>query len=217
MSERSLVNSDKPISVRQEKREATRERILDAAAKLVRTMGVAAATTKRIAAEAGVAEGSLYNHFPDKAQLLVHLVLERLPGIRDVFVRLVSDTESRPLEIRLTAALAEMIAFYDEALPILGGISADPDLLRQCRVSLAGIGGGPQRAHEKLASILTEEQRQGRMNADADPQTIAFLLIGSCTEYAILSRVLGAPFGGLTPQEHARKVMNTLRPVLLGV
>lgn len=215
MSERSHVNSVDEGTARKGRRAATRERILDAADRVVRAHGAIAATTKRIAAEAGLAEGSLYNHFPDKARLLIHLVLERLPGIRQVFARLEADAEHRPLEERLTATLTEMIGFYAEALPILGAISADPDLLRLCRISFAETGG-PQRAHEKLAAILAGEQVQGRLKSDADSKALAFLLIGSCTEYATLTRVLGKSPMELAPEEYAAKVITTLRPVLFG-
>lgn len=213
MSERSPVNEHDAGTRRKDRRAATRERILDAADRIVRAEGVNAATTKRIAAEARLAEGSLYNHFPDKARLLIHLVLERLPGIRQVFAGLVADADTRPLEARLTAALAGLIAFYGEALPILGGISADPELLRLCRISFAETGG-PQRAHEKLASILAEEQVKGRLKPGSDPQALAFLLIGACTEFAMLTRVLGTPPRGLTAEEHAVTVIATLRPLL---
>ena len=213
MSERSHVNPEDAGGSRKDRRVATRERILDAADRVVRAQGVIAATTKRIAAEAGLAEGSLYNHFPDKARLLIHLVLERMPGIRQVFARLEADVERRSLEECLTTALTEMIAFYSEALPILGGISADPNLLRLCRISFVE-SGGPQRAHEKLAAILANEQARGRMKPDTDPQVLAFLLISSCTEYATLARLLGPSPMGLTAEAHVNKVIAALRPLL---
>ncbi|HZU16911.1 MAG TPA: helix-turn-helix domain-containing protein, partial [Candidatus Dormibacteraeota bacterium] len=40
-----------------------RERIVAAAARVIRERGVVNATTREIAREAGVSEGSLYNHF----------------------------------------------------------------------------------------------------------------------------------------------------------
>ena len=50
---------------------ATRERLLRAAAKVVAGDGMEAATTAAIAAEAGVAEGTLYRHFESKDDLLI--------------------------------------------------------------------------------------------------------------------------------------------------
>jgi AcrR family transcriptional regulator len=50
---------------------ATRERLLRAAIAIVARDGMAAATTAAIAAEAGVAEGTLYRHFESKDDLLI--------------------------------------------------------------------------------------------------------------------------------------------------
>jgi AcrR family transcriptional regulator len=50
---------------------ATRERLLRAAIGIVARDGLAAATTAAIAAEAGVAEGTLYRHFESKDDLLI--------------------------------------------------------------------------------------------------------------------------------------------------
>src|SRR5262245_18946491 len=50
---------------------ATRERLLRAAIAIVAKDGLAAATTAAIAAEAGVAEGTLYRHFESKDDLLI--------------------------------------------------------------------------------------------------------------------------------------------------
>jgi AcrR family transcriptional regulator len=50
---------------------ATRERLMRAAIGIVARDGLAAATTAAIAAEAGVAEGTLYRHFESKDDLLV--------------------------------------------------------------------------------------------------------------------------------------------------
>jgi AcrR family transcriptional regulator len=47
----------------------TKQRLLDAAERVIRTKGLAAASTREIAREAGCADGTLYNHFSDRADL----------------------------------------------------------------------------------------------------------------------------------------------------
>lgn len=51
--------------------QATRERLMRAAITIVAREGLAAATTAAIAAEASVAEGTLYRHFESKDDLLI--------------------------------------------------------------------------------------------------------------------------------------------------
>jgi AcrR family transcriptional regulator len=57
-----------------ERREETRAAILDAAVDCVAAEGYAAATTRRIAAWAGVTPGALQHHFASKAELLTEAV-----------------------------------------------------------------------------------------------------------------------------------------------
>lgn len=52
----------------------TRDRILDAAARVFGQHGYAAGTTNRIAEAAGLSVGSLYQYFPNKDAILVELV-----------------------------------------------------------------------------------------------------------------------------------------------
>jgi len=52
----------------------TRDRILDAAARVFGRHGYAAGTTNRIAEAAGLSVGSLYQYFPNKDAILVELV-----------------------------------------------------------------------------------------------------------------------------------------------
>jgi AcrR family transcriptional regulator len=63
----------------------TRAQLVDAAERVLRVKGLARATTKEIAREAGYAEGTLYLHFADKLDL-VRAVHE---GLLPAFVELV--------------------------------------------------------------------------------------------------------------------------------
>lgn len=61
---------------RQERARATYERIVDAGMRVLVERGYAGASTNRIAAEAGVSPGSLYQYFPNKDAVVV-AVIER--------------------------------------------------------------------------------------------------------------------------------------------
>ncbi|MEU6004105.1 MULTISPECIES: TetR/AcrR family transcriptional regulator [unclassified Streptomyces] len=63
---------------RQVRAELTRQRILDAAARVFAEYGYAAGTTNRIAERAGVSIGSLYQYYPNKDAILVELLTRHL-------------------------------------------------------------------------------------------------------------------------------------------
>ncbi|MGB8944871.1 MAG: TetR/AcrR family transcriptional regulator [Streptomyces sp.] len=63
---------------RQVRAELTRQRILDAAAHVFAEYGYAAGTTNRIAEQARVSIGSLYQYYPNKDAILVELLTRHL-------------------------------------------------------------------------------------------------------------------------------------------
>jgi AcrR family transcriptional regulator len=63
--------ADRTLSRRERKAQARRAAILEAAADVFAAKGFARATTKEIAARADVAEGTIYNYFSNKRELMV--------------------------------------------------------------------------------------------------------------------------------------------------
>jgi AcrR family transcriptional regulator len=59
-----------PARTQQQRRDATRGRILDAAVESLIASGVAGTTTLEVQTRAGVSRGALLHHFPSKAQLM---------------------------------------------------------------------------------------------------------------------------------------------------
>ena len=84
----------------------TRQRLVRAALELFTTQGYHATTTPQIARKAGIAEGTIYRHFPGKQQLLNELYR----GAARWAVQLVREAESGPgaARERLTR-LAELL------------------------------------------------------------------------------------------------------------
>ena len=93
---------------------ATRSRILDAGARIFSRHGYAAGTTNRIAMEAGLSIGSLYQYFPSKDAILVELVRRHIDdGAARVAVELAA-TPGRPLDERLGALVDAMVANHED-------------------------------------------------------------------------------------------------------
>jgi AcrR family transcriptional regulator len=88
----SVVILEEPVMrVTAEAKAATRTRILDAARRLFATSGYEASTTRDIANAARIANGTLFNYFPNKEAILTSLVAEVTAGIH-------TDFENRSLE-----------------------------------------------------------------------------------------------------------------------
>ena len=66
------------MRVTAEKKEETRQRILDCARKLFTDKGLEKTTTRYIAEAAGIAAGTMFNYFPTKEALAMTIVEEAL-------------------------------------------------------------------------------------------------------------------------------------------
>jgi hypothetical protein len=82
--------------------------------------------------------------------------------------------------------------FYGEAIPMGASFFADPELLARHRRLLEQRGAGPQKANEAVAAFLAAEQRRGRVRSDADPEAIAYMLLGTIYQYVYWRAFLGA-------------------------
>ncbi|CAJ1499218.1 TetR/AcrR family transcriptional regulator [[Mycobacterium] burgundiense] len=75
----------RPKRALQERSRIAKQRILDAAVRVLHQHGYAKTSTLRIQEEAGVSRGGLLNHFPSRDQLLVaavhHLAIEWIRGL----------------------------------------------------------------------------------------------------------------------------------------
>ena len=79
-----------PSRKRTEKQEAVREAVIRAAARVVGTRGYAKASIARIADEAGVAYGSIYQYFRNQREVFENL----LPSVGRAMLRHIRDTAS---------------------------------------------------------------------------------------------------------------------------
>lgn len=161
---------------------STRERILDAAAELLRGRGIASATTKEIALAGGVSEPTLYKYFGDKEQLLLAVLRERLPGPAGTGVR----PGTGSVAGNLTELAAAALAFYRESIPMLGALLADPRRMAAHRAAMREHDAGPEKAVTAFAAYLRAERDLGRIAAAADPDSVASLLVGACFHEAFL-------------------------------
>lgn len=166
----------------------TRDRILDAAAHVMRSRGLARATTKEIAKAAGYSEAALYKHFRDKTDLFLAVLAERVPSnlgplLADLTTRAGEGTVQGTLEEVARAA----IDFYRQSFPMAASLFSEPLLLAAHREALRQRGTGPQHVSNAVAAYLAAEQQLDRVHRESDPHAAAALLLGACLQHAFLS------------------------------
>ncbi|MGI5243534.1 TetR/AcrR family transcriptional regulator [Dactylosporangium sp. CA-139066] len=176
---------------------ATRDVIVDAAARVLRERGLANATTKEIAREAGFSEATLYKHFRDKLELMVVVLHERGPQFIPMLQSLPARAGTAPVRDILTELAEVCIVFYRDGLPMFASIFSDPAILAAHRDRLRTQNLGPHRANEGLAAYLRAEQALGNISADADPEALAGLVLGSCFQHAFITY-----FTPVAPDDH---------------
>ena len=149
----------------------TREALLDAAASLIAEGGASAATTQRVARLAGVAEGTIYRHFPAKESLL-EAVFARAWARLDTALQAALPPAEQP-EARLRGFLGATVA-------VLAARPAEAGLLRQEFAWLmASAQGkcpapeGSQRFVALLEDALRRSQAAGRARTALDPAVTA--------------------------------------------
>jgi AcrR family transcriptional regulator len=188
----------------------TRDRILDAAAAVMRERGIAHATTKEIAKAAGFSEATLYKHFADKTEMFVRVLAERLPPFVPVLAGLRPGDGAVAGNLRAVAAAA--IVFYTDSFPISASIFAEPKVLDAHQAGLRRTGSGPHKANEALTAYLVAEQELGRVGADADPESLAALLLGACFQQAFLRHFIEND--DLDVEAAAARLVTALTPAL---
>ena len=158
-----------------------RELIVDAAARVMQEKGIARATTREIAREAGYSEALLYKHFADKQEIYLAVLTERLGPLLSA----TGMPGSATLEENLIALTAGFMDFYVRSFPMSASIFSDRVLLDSWRESMAARGAGPLGPVQVLERYIAAEVELGRTSVD--PMTTAQLLCGTAFQQAFLA------------------------------
>jgi AcrR family transcriptional regulator len=188
----------------------TRQELLDAALEVLRAKGVTGMTTKEVALAAGRSEGSIYNHFTDKIDLVGHLLDAHLPTLLAVLVELPERVGRYTVRANLERAANALVAFHAQILPVISGVMGDPEMLARMQADVLPHDKGPHRPHHGVADYLRAEQALGRINAASDCQALSFLFNSACHQYAFLDLVSGPERNPLSGKRFAPTIVRTL-------
>jgi AcrR family transcriptional regulator len=218
--------------------ENLREYLIATAARLIGERGSAGLAVRDIAREAQVADGALYNYFEDKEDLLAQALLAHVGSVMSGAPKMPppgTGTVAENLELFVDRGLAVLA----RVAPAFAGLQSQPKVLVRFHAMVGGdaafgtakeetgregdepaggpstgtdhSGAGPRSLPEILTAYLHAEQQLGRLDAAADIDAAATLVIGAI-HGQILPRVLLNPPGGpiTTPPGFAGRLAKTV-------
>lgn len=191
----------------------TRQKILDAAEKLILLKGLARVTTKEIARETGLSEGALYRHFDHKEEIFFALLAKNQPALHDTFQAHQPGTGT--LNENLAAIAQATIRYYEQLIPMGASFLADTELLTQFRETILPLNMGPQNVFERVEAYIEEEQQLGRIGQHVPALSIATLLLGPCFQWVFNRQFLGYDPFNKTDQQFAEDLVQGLTASIL--
>jgi AcrR family transcriptional regulator len=171
-------------SLRERNKAERRRRVLEAARAVFLEHGYENATTREIAARAGVAVGTVFVYARDKRDLLMTIVNDDLEAVTDASFAGLYGNEP---------FLEKLIALFE---PRYRYWVRDPEISTFAlhETAAARVKDVPseterfyRRRHrmlDKIAELVGDEQRSGRLGTPDDPEAIALFLMGTYLAHA---------------------------------
>jgi AcrR family transcriptional regulator len=188
---------------------ATRQRIVRAAAELIRERGVAETSVDDVIERAGASKSQLYHYFDDRASLLRAVVAHNADGVLGGLPPLDSWAAIRSWFDALLEVQVERRARGGCPIGTLAGQLAESD--EQARLALAVSF---QRWQAHLRAGLLSMKRSGKLHRSADPDALAtatlatleggLLLTQTTRDPAQLATALDAAYAQLRAHRAAR-------------
>ncbi len=155
----NAIRNSKPKLTRAERNDEVKRRLFDAAAKVVGRLGYAEASVARITELAQVAQGTFYNHFANRQELLEQL----LPTIG---LQMIGFIEQRAAAAQSGAAkeIERFRAFFEF-------LRVAPEFLRILNEAEFFAPSGYQRHIDNIATAYVRILKRGRNAGDVDDYT----------------------------------------------
>lgn len=178
--------------------DATQEAILEAAFTAVLTHGYDGATTRRIAALAGVNEVTLFRKFGTKARLLEQVVAREAEQLLAHVIRYTGDLE---------ADLVHVVEGYQGLLGRRAAIM--PILLSELprRPELRSLVTEPLKAVQALVGLIMHYQADGQLQA-GPPQQLLVALMAPLVANALAAHHAPGFFPPLDAPSHVRRLLS---------
>src|ERR1700722_7374390 len=163
-----------------QRREARREQVLEAARACLQEHGLEAVTMEMIIARSGLSTGAVYGYFKGKDQIINAVITDGTAAMAEDLAPILTNPEPPPLPELVDQVLRAVVRFgrhkkddIDRLLVSLHGWShsqSDPDLKAATRASYSGL-------RRLFADVVRRGQAAGTFDATADPDGVAELLM----------------------------------------
>ncbi|MBN1321892.1 MAG: TetR/AcrR family transcriptional regulator [Thermoleophilia bacterium] len=185
----------------------SRQIILDAAARVFLRDGLSA-STRDIAAEAGVTQAAIYHYFPGKKDLIQEAATGASKLFEPIGAQAVSDGEPEEVLRRLAESYLATFARPHVARFMATMLSTGmkmPGFLPMMAGRLQKGVVGP------TIDYLETLQKEGRIGPEVDPPMVGQMLFGTCFSYMMARYVLKAPWvQDIEPDALARQIARVL-------
>lgn len=177
--------------------------LTDAALRLIATKGIAALTTRNLAAEVGLSTGAIFRHFASLDALLDAVVRRVELVLEGTF----PDAGLPPVE-RLERFITARSTAVGERLGILRLMLSEQFLLALPEGGSARLSECVRRTRAFVLACLKDAQSAGAIRDDRTPETLVPIVVGTVQMLAL------SPLRGAEREAHARAVLDSLIALL---
>ena len=160
--------AERATSLRERKKQKTRQRILDTAIELFQDHGFNQTSVDEIASRADVSRATCFNYFPNKESILREIAVQELEQLQ----QLAGDERPDPPVARIRQVMRRLVA---DTLPylritryIILGAMLYPSDENAFNIRLGNI----------LGTLVQEAQRRGEIRSDLSPTEVAHAITG---------------------------------------
>ena len=136
-----------------EVREATREKLLEAAVRLFARQGYSATSIRALASEAGVALGLPYHYFPSKEAVLEALLADGMADVEFTFEAARQGVTAADFVRALLSSAGEVLTAHRAAWQVSYGLRHQPQVV-------SGLARTLEKSRKRMLSFLEVELRR---------------------------------------------------------
>ncbi|MEU7428943.1 TetR family transcriptional regulator [Streptomyces sp. NPDC040750] len=179
-----------------------RERLFEAAERVVAREGAAALTSRAVTVEAGCAKGVLHTHFAGLDEFVAELVLDRFTRT----AALAADLPAQAGSGSVTGNLVDLAMAVLSLDPGVVGLAVTrPAAALRVREAWAAGAPGFDAVQASIEAYLRAEQRLERVADSLDAGSVALALVGTLHHLLMTGRP-GAPY----PQDRVQRLVHAL-------